>query len=195
LAFLVSLVAMLLIGLCMLRRRKGAHVRSSTSPMYDGQLGPGEVPWFQTHIYIEDGDLTCDFTMRVEYSEMNSRELLLECIARAAFEATEVSFDFESAVLARVDNQGRTAIVKTDVECQRIRERGAAALRICTRSSALGNAKMKAKRTAPSRLEGSLLLADEGESHEVLFKANRKSPSRLEGSLLLEDEEEPHEVL
>jgi len=98
-----------------------------------------------------------------------AQELLLECIARAAFDATEVSFDFESAVLARIDRQGRSAVVKTDADCQRIRERGVAALQICTRSSDAGrSAKGVAARTAPASLEGALLLADEEELHEVL---------------------------
>lgn len=162
---LMSVATLVLLGLCVLREH-----RRSTGQLYDG-LSAGETPCFETHVYIEDGEMTCDFLMRLELAELSSRDLLLECIARAAFEATDISFDFASAQLARVDQSGRVSAVKTDTDTRRIRERpdSAAALRVVSQSPVLRRG--GAARTAPSRLDGAMMPAAQewDEEHELVL--------------------------
>ena len=72
---LLSVATLLLVGLCVYRQsRKGRHARA-VSQLYDDihVAGGGETPWFETRIYIEHEDISCDFTMRVEYAELTSR--------------------------------------------------------------------------------------------------------------------------
>jgi hypothetical protein len=67
---LLGLAALLLLARCAHRElRKVARA----SRLFDVTLGAGEVPWFETRIYVEDDELTCDFTMRVELAELSSR--------------------------------------------------------------------------------------------------------------------------
>ena len=87
-----------------------------------------------------------------------AQDLLLECIARAAYEATEFAFDFSGATLELLDRRGKATVVKTDGDCRRIR--GAAGLRVSTGRHARG-LNGRAARTA-----GSLLYTGPGEEDE-----------------------------
>jgi len=165
---LAAAVCLLLIFLFVLHRHQASsRARAAASGLYDADdLATDKVPWFETRVYIEDDDLTCDFTMRVEYAELSSRDLLLECIARAAFEATEISFDFSTACLEILQHSDSTIVVRTDADCRRAR--GASGLRITTgaRATPVTQPNGKAARTAGPR-EGSLLYTEpEGEAEE-----------------------------
>ena len=108
-----------------------------------------------------------------------AQELLLECIARAAFEATEISFDFHSATLERIERNGHATVVKTDGDCRRIRS--AAGLRVSTgRHAGFGHAKAMKAAPSPSTLLGSL--------RSFLFRSDAAGASCAE-----EEEEEEHE--
>ena len=141
------------------KRKRAAAAR------YDIEYANEDEPWFETQIFIEDEDLSCDFTMRVEYAELSSRELLLECIARAAFEATEFSFDFSTACLEILGTHGSaTSFVRTDADCRRISDDAdeISGLRVTTGKSVLlpGHGPKVAARTAATAEVGSLLYAD-----------------------------------
>ena len=82
---------------------------------------PAAATSFNLKVYIEDGDLTCNFMMRIEPSDLASIEMLLDTVSRAAYEATEISFDFTDADLQRLDALGRASAVKRDAEVSRLR--------------------------------------------------------------------------
>ena len=84
--------------------------------------------WFETRVFIEDEDVSCDFTMRLTFDELSSRDLVLESIARAAFEATEMPFNFSTARLERLDKLGNPSTVRTNADCKHLR--GAASIRV-----------------------------------------------------------------
>ena len=90
------------------------------------------------------------------------QDLLLECIARAAFEATEIAFDFGSASLETIDRKGHATRVQSDADCRRVR--GANGLRISTRAPLLRSS-VNAVRTSQPPV-GSLLHASEDEDEE-----------------------------
>ena len=183
-AGLLLVVATLLVaGLCAYRRRqKGRHARAVSQLYDDMAAASGETPWFETRVYIEHEDISCDFTMRVEYAELSSRELLLECIARAAFEATEISFDFSTATLERLERKGHATVVKTDRDCRSIRS--AAGLRVSTGRHA-GFGTPKAMSAAPSASPGTLPGSMLGLLRSFLFKSDAEGEEEEE-----EEEEE-----
>ena len=74
---LLSLTTFLLIGCCVLQR----HRASVAATPFDGQLKEGETSWFETQIFLESIEVSCDFAMRVEYAELLSR---VGAVARAA---------------------------------------------------------------------------------------------------------------
>lgn len=104
--------------------------------------------------------------MRVEYAELSSRDLLLESIARAAFEATEMSFDFSTACLEQLGRGSDTKILRTDADCRRVR--GAAGLRVTTgKLSVHSSPSRPAARTAPQPVDS--LLHSQEDACEVIL--------------------------
>ena len=127
-ASLLMLALLLLFLRCLLRRHRRGSRATVADELMEGQLlKEGELPWFETRVYLETDELECDFTMRVEYAELDSRDLLLESIARAGFEATEFAFDFRTASMERLDDG---TLVRTDEDCRNLR--GVKGLRIST---------------------------------------------------------------
>ena len=150
---------------CVFRRHRRGQ-RAAAARLHDVDIATDKVPCFEMRIYVEDDDLSCDFTMRVEYAELGSRELLLECIARAAFEATEISFDFNSACLELLEHKGGLpTVVRTDADCKRVR--GAAGLRITTGGRPAGVS--RAARTAAPRVGSLLHDADDDTTTELIL--------------------------
>lgn len=88
---------------------------------------------FETHIWIESADVSCDFTMRLEYEELGSLEQLLDSIARAGFEATELPFDLRKACVERLDTLGHATAIKSDADCKSLR--AAAGIRVTKAST------------------------------------------------------------
>ena len=158
---LLGLVTLIGLVKCVLRQHRRGSRSARSAHADEVPLAEGEQPWFETSIYVEDDDLSCDFTMRVEHAELQSRELLLECIARAAFEATEIAFDFEEATLERLELHSDAHVIKTDADCRRLWGSGAAGLRVTCTGGRTPRGKA-ATRTAPARL-GSLLHGGGGE--------------------------------
>ena len=90
----------------------------------------GDETWFETDVCIEDVDISCNFTMRLNKDELSSRDLLLESIARAGFEATETPFNFAGVRLERIDKQGKVGAIKTDADCRKLCGASSFALRV-----------------------------------------------------------------
>ena len=109
----------------------------------------GECEAFTTEIFIEDDELSCSFMMRVEQAELTSLEVLLEAIAHAAFEATQMSFDFTQANVESIDELGTSTMVSDDAGCALLPD--AAGVRVRTsRRGQMARGTRQAHRVAPA---------------------------------------------
>lgn len=84
-------------------------------------------------------------------SESHSQDALLETLARAAFDATSVSFHFDAAHMQRLGKNGHVRDVLTDADC--IALRAASGLRVFTNDELFHFASCQAM-MAPSREHG-----------------------------------------
>ena len=67
---LLGLVTLIGLVTCVLRQHRRGSRSARSAHAEEVPLGEGEQPWFETSIYVEDDDLSCDFTMRVEHAEL-----------------------------------------------------------------------------------------------------------------------------
>lgn len=75
-----------------------------------------------THVYIEAAEISCDFQMRLTRDDLKLKSQLLDAISRAACEATEMTLNFASARIERLEETGQAAAIKTDADCRRLRD-------------------------------------------------------------------------
>ena len=176
LVFISGLAALVLVMCLRIRHQLHGTGLNSTAP-------------FSLHIFIEDRDLSCDFVCRMDAADLSSmvrlplsegscipvhahthtlptpcfnsqwQDVLLEAISRAAFEATDVPFDFGVAHVLRVDNKGKSTDVLTDKDCMTLHK--ASGLRVYTDSKRYRAARARRKQHAgnnSSSMEKSELL-------------------------------------
>jgi hypothetical protein len=114
---------LLLLGLALGAVSFYARIRfaraEKSSKLYD-QLSRSNNGWFETSIFIENADISYEFKMRLAHDELQSRDLLLESIARVGLEATGVPFNFSSVLVEHVDKRGNRLLVRTDADCRQL---------------------------------------------------------------------------
>ena len=79
----ITAATILVVVIFVLRQlHKSAHRTRAARLIYSDETASDGQAWFDTHIYVEDVELSCDFKMRVECEELAS--LVSGCCPRIA---------------------------------------------------------------------------------------------------------------